>query len=182
MLLENTESFLNNQKLRLVELEDDVMFEAELRGAMNSLELNTDDLYKDINFRICELQRQNIITSQALLRENMEILRDNKGRTLYGHVQGEAVLIHKCEMTMVKMRRDEHRCCHELPIWLGEDFQTPAFMKPISREVSAVCTPRVCNSFDNPLFNIGSSRLPKWVRRRRNRKVQQPSRICPTKP
>ena len=121
MLLENLENFLNDQKLRLVELEDDVMFEAELRGAMNSLELNTDDLYKDINFRICELQRQKIITSQALLRENMEILRDNKGRTLSGHVQGEAVLIHKCQITMVKMRRDEHRCCHELPIWVGED-------------------------------------------------------------
>ena len=27
MLLENTESFLNNQRLRLVELEDDVMFD-----------------------------------------------------------------------------------------------------------------------------------------------------------
>ena len=66
MLLENTKSFLNNRKLRLVELEDDVMFEAELRGAINSLELNTEDLYKDINFRICELPRQNIITSQAL--------------------------------------------------------------------------------------------------------------------
>ena len=44
MLLDDREGFLNNQKLRLVELEDDVMFEAELRGAMNSLELNTDDL------------------------------------------------------------------------------------------------------------------------------------------
>ena len=55
-MLENTEIFLNNRKLRLVELEDDVMLEAELRGAMNSLELNTDDLYKDINFRIFELQ------------------------------------------------------------------------------------------------------------------------------
>ena len=164
MLLDDRESFLNNQKLRLVELEDDVMFEAELRGAMNSLELNTDDHYKYINLRICKLQRQNIITSQALLRENMEILRDNKGRTLYGHVQGEAVLIHKCQMTMVKLRRDEHRCCHELPIWIGEDYQTPAFMRPVSKEVSAVCTPRVCNSFDNPIFNIGSSRLPKWVR------------------
>ena len=141
MLLEDTESFLNNQKLRLVELEDDVMFEAELRGAMNLLELNTDDLYKDINFRICELQRQNIMTSQALLRENMEIFRDNKGRTLSSHVQGEAVILHKCQVTMVKVRRDEQRCCHELPIWIGEDFQIPAFMKPISKEVSAVCTP-----------------------------------------
>ena len=67
-------------------------------------------------------------------------------------------------MTMVKLRRYEHRCCHELPIWIGEDYQTPAFMRPVSKEVSAVCTPRVCNSFDNPIFNIGSSRLPKWVR------------------
>ena len=43
MLLEDTESFLNNKRLRLVEMEDDVLFEAELRSAMNSLELNTDD-------------------------------------------------------------------------------------------------------------------------------------------
>ena len=65
MLLEETENFLENEKLKLVEFEEGVMFEAELRGAMNSLELNTDDLYKDINFRICKIQRQNIITSQA---------------------------------------------------------------------------------------------------------------------
>ena len=84
--------------MRLVELEDDVMFEAELRGAMNLLELNTDDFYKDINLCICELQRQNIITSQALLRENMEILRDNKGRTLSSQIQGEAVILHKFQV------------------------------------------------------------------------------------
>ena len=138
MLLEENEKFLESEKLKLVEFEEGVMFEAELRGAMNSLELNTDDLYTDINFRICEIQRQNIITSQALLRENMEVLQDNKGRTLYGHVQGEAVIIHKCGTTMVKLRRDEKRCCHELPIWMGDDFKTPAFMKPVSREVSAI--------------------------------------------
>ena len=152
MLLEDSESFSNNKRLILVQMEDDVLFEAELRGAINSLELNTDDLYKDINFRVCELARQNIITSQALLRENMGIFR------------GEAVILYKCQVTMVKVRRDEQRCCHELPIWIGEDFQIPAFMKPVSKEVSAVCTPRICNSFDNPLFNIGTSRMPNWVR------------------
>ena len=77
---------MENEKLKLVELEEGVMFEAELRGAMNSLELMADGLYKDINFRICEIQRQNIITSQAMLRENMEVLRDSKGRTLYSQV------------------------------------------------------------------------------------------------
>ena len=164
MLVEANEQFLENEKLKLMEFEEGVIFEAELRGAMNSLELSTDELYKDINFRICDIQRQQIITSQAMLRENMEILKDNKGRTLYGHVTGEAVIIHKCGTKMVKPRRNEKRCCHELPIWMGDDFKTPAFMKPVSREVSTICTPRICNSFDNPLFNIRSSTLQKWIK------------------
>ena len=46
---------------------------------MNSLELSTDELYMDINYRICKIQRQQIITSQALIRENIEILKDEKG-------------------------------------------------------------------------------------------------------
>ena len=116
MLIEENEQFLENEKLKLMEYEEGVIFEAELRGAMNSLELSTDELYKDINYRICEVQRQQIITSQAMLRENMEILKDNKGRTLYGHVTGEAVIIRKCEMKLVKPRGDEKRCCQELPV------------------------------------------------------------------
>ena len=39
MLLEENEKFLENKKLKLVEFGEGVMFEAELRGAMNSLEL-----------------------------------------------------------------------------------------------------------------------------------------------
>ena len=74
---------------------------------MNSLEFSTDMLYKDINFRICQAQRQQIITSQALLRENLETLKDGKGRTLFGHVTGEAAIIHKCGIKMVKPRRGE---------------------------------------------------------------------------
>ena len=96
MLIEEDEQFLENKKLKAMEYIEGIIYEAELRGAMNSLELSTDELYKDINFRICDIQRQQIITSQAMLRENMEILKDNKGRTLYGHVTGEAVIIHKC--------------------------------------------------------------------------------------
>ena len=74
------------------------------------------------------------------------------------------MILYKCQVTMVKVRRDEQWCCQELPIWHGENFSIPAFLKPVSKKVSTVCTPRICNSFDNPLFNIGSSRLPKWVR------------------
>ena len=34
----------------------------------------------------------------------------------------------------------------------------------LSQLANASCTPWVCNSFDTPLFNIGTSRVPKWVR------------------
>ena len=82
VLIEDGEEFLENEKLKLTEYEEGTIFEAELRGAMNSLELSTDALYKDRNYRICEVQRQQIITSQAMLRQNMEVLKDSKGRTL----------------------------------------------------------------------------------------------------
>ena len=75
-------------------MEFDEFFEAELRGTMNSLELSTDMLYKDINYRICQAQRQQIIMSQALLRESLETLKDGKGSILYGHGTGEAAIIH----------------------------------------------------------------------------------------
>ena len=130
---------------------------------MNSVELSTDEMYMDINFRACELARQNIITSQALLRENLEVVRDRKGRTLSTHVQGEAVMLYKCQPTMVKVRHDEQRCCQELPIWHGTNFSISTFLQPISKKVSSVCTPRICNKFDTPLFNIGTPKLPKWI-------------------
>ena len=36
LILEDTEGFLDNKNLRLVEMEDDILFEAEIRDAMNS--------------------------------------------------------------------------------------------------------------------------------------------------
>ena len=93
LLLEDNEGFLDNKGLSLVEMEDDIIFEAEIRGAMNSVELSTDEMYIDINFRACELARQNSITAQALLKENLEVVRDRKGRPHSAHVQGEAVML-----------------------------------------------------------------------------------------
>ena len=52
----------------------------------------------------------------------------------------------------------------ELPVWSGKNFTIPAFVQPISKRVSLTCTPRFCNSFDTPMYNIGTSKIPKWVR------------------
>ena len=65
---------------------------------------------------------------------------------------------------MVKPRRGEKRCGREMPVWMGDDFKTPGFMKPISREIFSICTPRICNEFNNPIYNIGSSTMQKWIK------------------
>ena len=84
------------------------MFESELRGAMNSIELAVDRMYQDINHRACEMARTDIMISQALLRANLEILHDRKGRTLVSHVQGEAVMLYRCKPVEVEIRHNEN--------------------------------------------------------------------------
>ena len=61
--LEDKEEFLNNKHLGLVEMEEEITFESELMSAMNSIELSVDKMYKDINYCVCEMARQDIITS-----------------------------------------------------------------------------------------------------------------------
>ena len=104
------------------------------------------------------------IISQVMLRHQIEVLKDNKGRTLYSHANGEVVTVHKCRKRLVKPRKNEKRCCEELAVWSGNDYTDPAFMKPTSREVTKVCTPRICNDYSNPWFNIGTSMSEKWIK------------------
>ena len=80
------------------------------------------------------------------------------------HVAGEAAMIHSCAASMVKLRKGETKCCRELPVWHGKKFEKPGFMKPTTREVTSICTPRICNGFTSPLFNIGSQLNQKWVK------------------
>ena len=76
-----------------------------------------------------------------MLQQQMEVLKDSKGRTLYSHTSGEIVEVHKCRKVLVKPRTNEEKCCEELAVWSGSDFQDPAFMKPISRKITKLCTP-----------------------------------------
>ena len=46
LLLEEEENFLNNKHLELADMEEQILFESELRGAMNSIELAIDRLYQ----------------------------------------------------------------------------------------------------------------------------------------
>ena len=109
LLLEEEEEFLNNKHLELAEMEEEKLFVSELRGAMNSMELAIDRMYQDINQHVCQMARTDIMISQALLRANLKILHDRKGRTLVSHVAGEAVILYRCKPVEVKIRHDERR-------------------------------------------------------------------------
>ena len=56
------------------------------------------------------------------------------------------------------------KCCQELAVWVGEKFERAAYMKPVSRQVTSVCTPRVCSIYSSPWFNIGSEEEDAWVK------------------
>ena len=102
--------------------------------------------------------------SQALLQQQMETLRDEKGQTLYSHASGEVVEIHKCKKVAVKPRIEKEKCCEEMAVWAGRNYQEPAYMKPVSREITKICTPRVCSSYNFPWFNIGTADKDEWIR------------------
>ena len=104
-----------------------------------------------------------MMLSQPLLNSNLETIRDAEGHTLFSHVAGKVVVLCKCTPMIVGVRHDGKACCMELPVWSGYDLSTPAFMEATSRKLTYSCTPRVCNTFNLPFFNIGSRDHPKWV-------------------
>merc|ERR1711873_27816 len=110
VLIENQEEYLENKKLQVSEYDRDVLYKAELRAALNSVELSTDLLYMDINNRICLLQRQQILLMQAMVSNQMEILRDEEGNTVYSHSAGEVAKVHKCKKILAKARAGDEKC------------------------------------------------------------------------
>merc|ERR1712131_312949 len=95
VILKDEEEYLENKKLKVAEFDKDVIYSAEIRAALNSVELSTDSLYTDINLRICLLQRQQILLMQAMLSNQMEVLQDENGDTVFAHAAGEVSKVRK---------------------------------------------------------------------------------------
>ena len=99
----------------------------------------------------------------ALVKANIETLSDTDGRPLLAHTEGEAVPLFKCAPDPVQVRHSEDKCCNQLPVWAGENFMTPAYDQPTNKKITSVCTQRICNMFENPMFNIGTKDEPGWI-------------------
>ena len=83
---------------------------------------------------------------------------------MYSHAAGEVAKVHKCKKILAKARTGDKKCCEEIAVWVGERFEKAAYMKAISRQVTSVCTPRVCSKLNSPWFNIGSEEEDFWVK------------------
>ena len=35
--------------------------------------------------------------------------------------------------------------------------------QPTSKPITEMCTPRICNAFETPMFNLGTSQEPRWI-------------------
>ena len=71
--------------------------------------------------------------------------------------------MYKCKPVEVQIRHNEKLCCSEIPVWVGSNFTIPAFAHPTSKRITQMCTPRICNTFETPLFNIGTAQEPRWI-------------------
>ena len=65
-------------------------------------------------------------------------------------------------------------------MWSGRDFQEAAYMEPISKEVTKICTPRVCTQYNLPWFNIGKDDEEEWVKVVNGEllKAEKPNKLC----
>ena len=145
-------------------MDEEILLESEIRSTTTSVELALDHLYKKMNARTCEISRRLMRNTATLLKANMETLYDEHGAPLFHHVAGEGVTFFRCTPTIVQVRTGEERCCVELPIWTGANLTIPAFMQPTNRRISNSCTPRVCNHYNVPIYNVGSNTSPNWIR------------------
>merc|ERR1711873_58817 len=91
---------------------------------------------------------------QTMLSNQIELLQDENGDTVFTHAVGE----------VSKIRKGDEKCCQELPVWTGEEFEKEAYMTPINRQVTSVCTPRVCSVHNSPIFEIGTKDEEVWVK------------------
>ena len=55
-------------------------------------------------------------------------------------------------------------------------------MKPVGREITKICTPRVCSSYNFPWFNIGTADKDEWIRVENGAivKTDKPKELTPT--
>merc|ERR1712240_178377 len=156
VLLTREEGFLENEKLKINEINQEIIHAAEIRAALNSVELSQNAIYMDINYRMCILQRQQVLLMQSMLSNQMELLRDENGDTVFSHTAGEISKIRQCKKIGVKVRKGDDKCCQELPVYMGENYETKAYMRPINRQITKVCTPRVCSKHTSPVFQFGT--------------------------
>ena len=84
LLLKEEDNYIEATYMKTEDMLEEVMREADVWAALNTIELSLDKLYKNLNMRMCEMSRTDINITSALLNT----LYDDQGAPLLVHVNG----------------------------------------------------------------------------------------------
>ena len=166
-------SFAVQRSLAIADILLSNYFNAKLAYLEGHVSSEIKSLYRDIINHQCQLERQILVNSLAIVQTQPDIfaltLMKEQGYTAIP--AGEAAHILQCEAINCKPR-DTDQCYLELPVTCNEE---PVFLKPRTRIIVRKGTPVMCNSLINSLFQING----RWRYVSRPAESSPPQNIIP---
>ena len=141
------------------ELDQWVFIKSLLMSSITSSELSQDHDFNSISYKICENNRQLLISQlREIKAEGEALIFYVRGNPTLPIKSGELVYLFHCQPVMGRIRSLPGICSQELPVITNEGNEL--FMKPTSRRLTIHYTPRVCSSVTPAGFNLGTTDKP----------------------
>jgi hypothetical protein len=162
LYLSDHDAPLDKHPIHNDELDQWIYVKSMIMSTVSSTELSLDQDFNMISFKICENNRQLLISQlRDIKSEGESLIFDIHGNPTLPIKSGELVYIFHCIPTQGRIRTLPGVCSQELPV--VTDGGRRLFMKPTSRRLTLHYTPRVCSSITPAGFNLGTAILPHWV-------------------
>ena len=162
LTLSDHDAPLEKRPIKDDELNQWIMMKSMLMSTVSTTELSMDQDFNQISFKICENNRQLLISQlRDIKSEGESLIFDVNGNPTLPIKSGELVYIFHCIPTQGRIRTMAGICSQELPIITTGGRKL--FMKPTSRRLTPHYTPRVCSSITPAGYNLGTPTTPHWV-------------------
>ena len=133
-----------------------------LMSSVTSTEFSQDHDFNHISYKICENNRQLLITQLREIKEEGEaLIFDVFGHPTLPIRAGEIVYLFHCQPVMGRICSLPGVCSQKLPVFTHDGVKM--FMKPTSRRLTTHHTPQVCSSVTPAGFNLGSNDNPSSI-------------------
>ena len=135
IILKDKDHYLEVEKVHTRALDQWLNIKSVLMSTMSSTELASDVDFNTLSLAICENARNILITQLREVSTSQTILYDNTGSPLLTVRSGEILFVFNCVPVQARIRKLDF-CCEELGIHTGDNFQTQAYMAPVSKRMT----------------------------------------------